>query len=144
MQLTREKHIQYMVKLAPYLLVAVIIQGYLYFHFFPRNLAHDITVFLSIGVAFILAGFCAYDHFHQVILRENYLEIAVRPLKYQEEILYRNIQAYEIIPTRHGFSSVKLFLKDGHAVKIYYLDDAEKFIHIIKKKQSKVSQYPNL
>ncbi len=137
MQMTREKHLQYMVKLVPYLIGAIVLQSYLYFQFFPRDLAHDITVFLSIGVAIILAGFCAHDHFHQVTIRENYLEIAVRPLKYQEEILYRNITAYEIIPTKHGFSSVKLFLRDGNAVKIHYLDDADRFIHIIKKKQAK-------
>lgn len=137
MQITREKHLQYMVRLVPYLIAAIALQGYLYFHFFPQSLAHDITIFLSIGVALILGSFCAHDHFHQVTIRENYLEIAVRPLKYQEEILYRNITAYEIVPTKHGFSSVKLFLKDGNAVKIYYVDDAERFINIIKKKQIK-------
>lgn len=135
MQITREKHVNYMVKLAPYLMVAIVIQSYLYSRFFPGPVAQDIGIFLATGVAMILAGFYAYDHFHQVQLKENYLEISIRPLKYQEEILYRNIESYEIMPTRNGFSNVKLILRDGHAVKIYYLDDAENFIQWIKQKQ---------
>lgn len=137
MQITREKHLQYMVKLIPYLIAAIVVQSYVYFHMFPQHLAQDITVFLGVGVALILLGFGAHDHFHQVKMKENYLEISVKPLKYQEEILYRNITAYEIIPTKHGFASVRLILKDGNAVKIYYLDDAENFIQKIKSKQAK-------
>lgn len=124
-----------MIKLAPYLMVAIVIQTYIYSRFFPGPMAQDIGVFLAVGVALILVGFYAYDHFHQVQLKENYLEIRVRPLQYQEEILYRNITAYEIIPTRHGFSNVKLHLREGHAVKIYYLDDAERFVQWIERKQ---------
>lgn len=137
MDITREKHLSYMVKLAPYLMVAILIQSYLYSRFFPKLMAQDISLFLSVGVAMIMLGFYAYDHFHRVELRDNYLAISIKPLRYQEEILYRNIVAYEIMPTRHGFSNVKLILKDGYAVKIHYVDDAERFIQLIKKKQAR-------
>ena len=136
MQISREKHLQYMVKLVPYLVGAIAVQSYLYFQFFPRDLAQDITIFLTIGVALILAFFMAHNHFHQVEFKENFLEIRIKPLKYQEEILYRNIISYEITPTRHGFATVKLVTKDGKAIQIFYMDDAERFVHGIKKKQA--------
>lgn len=136
MKMTREKHLGYMVKMAPFLLAAVVIQSFLYSHFFEPALARDIGIFLAVGTSMILAAFYAHDHFHQVLLKENYLEIQVRPLKYQEEILYRNIVSYEVVHHKSGFSNVKLHLKHGEPVKIYYLDNADEFIHTIKKKQA--------
>lgn len=136
MQISREKHLQYMVKLVPFLIGAIALQSFVYYRYFPSHLAQDITIFLTIGMALILAFFMAHNHFHQVEFKENFLEIRIKPFKYQEEILYRNIISYEITPTRHGFATVKLTTKDGQAIKIFYMDDAENFIHGIKKKQA--------
>lgn len=135
MRLTREKHLSYMVKLAPLLLLAVVLQSYLYSQFFPQDLARDIGIFLSVGVALILLGFLSYDHFHQVLLAENTIEVSIHPLRYQESILYRSIVAYEVISNRYGFSQVKLELKNGEKIVLRHLDDGEKLIQWIVQKQ---------
>jgi hypothetical protein len=135
MKMTREKHLDYMVKMAPFLLAAVVIQSYIYSRFFEPALARDIGILLAIGTSLILGAFYAHDHFHQVLLKDNYLHIQVKPLKYQEEILYRNITGYQVKNSRHGYGNVTLHLKEGHSVNIYYLDDVEGFIQTIKKKQ---------
>lgn len=137
MEITREKHQQYMVKLTPVLIAAIVIQSIIYYHFFPHDLAHDITIFLATGLTLILLFFTAHNHFHQVNLKENYLEIKISPLKYQEEILYRNITSYEIIPSRNGSSNVRLHVRDGRNFMIFYMDDAESFISQLKKKQAR-------
>lgn len=136
MKMTREKHLEYMVKMAPFLFFAVVIQIFVYAQFFEPVLIQEIGIFLSVGSALILAAFYAHDHFHQVLLKENFLEIRISPLNYQEEILYRNITSYEVTHHKSGFSNVKLHLRDGAPVRLYYLDDAEGFIHAIKKKQA--------
>lgn len=136
MKMTREKHLDYMVKMAPFLFFAVVIQIFVYAQFFEPILARDISIFLSVGTALILAAFYAHDHFHQVLFQPNYLEIRVNPLKYREEILYRNIIGYEITHHPRGFSNVKLLIKNGDPVKLYYIDNGEDFIHTLKKKQT--------
>lgn len=135
MKITREKHSLYMSRLAPLLFLAVVIQSYLYFKFFPAHLAQDITVFLGVGVALILAFFMAHNHFHQVEFRPNYLEIRIPPLKYKEEILYAHIVDMEVKRTRFGFGNVKLYLKDEDVMKIFYVDNAEGFVQMIREKQ---------
>ena len=136
MKMTREKHLDYMVKMAPFLFLAVVAQIFIYAHFFEPILAKEISIFLSVGTSLILGAFYAHDHFHQVLLQPNYLEIQVKPFKYREEILYRNIVGYEI--TRHpkGFSNIKLMVKNGAPIRLYYVDDGDEFIHTLKKKQA--------
>jgi len=136
MKMTREKHLEYIVRMAPLLIIAVALQVYVYAQFFEPVEAREIGIFLAIGTALILGSFYAYDHFHQVLFKENYLQIQVKPLKYQTEILYRNIVGYEITHHPSGFSNVKLLLKHGEPVKLYYLDNGDDFIHAIKKKQA--------
>jgi hypothetical protein len=136
MKMTREKHLDYMVKMAPFLFFAVVIQIFVYAQFFEPVLIREIGIFLSVGSALILAGFYAHDYFHQVLFQPNYLEIRVSPLRYREEILYRNITGYELKNSKHGFGNVTLHLKEGHKVNIYYLDDTEGFVHQIKRKQN--------
>lgn len=133
MEITREKHWQYMTKLTPILAVAVVIQSYLYFRYFPHDLAQDITVFLGIGLSMILGFFGLHNHFHQVELKPNYLRISIKPLKYEEEIVYRDVTGYEVTPSKHGFSTLKLELKDGRSLKIFYVDEVDRIVSNLKK-----------
>lgn len=136
MKMTREKHLEYMVKMAPFLFFAVVIQIFAYAQFFEPVMARDIGIFLSVGTALILAAFYAHDHFHQVLFQPNFLEVKVGPLKYREEILYRHITGYEITNHPGGFSNIKLLKKDGSSIRLYYIDNGEEFIHTLKKKQA--------
>jgi hypothetical protein len=131
MQISREKHMQYMARLIPLLFLALIVQTLLYFHFFPRELASDITVFLAGGLCLLILAFGGHNLLHEVHLRSNYLEIKVRPLGLHQEIFYRDIVDAEVTHSRHGYSSVRLVLRDGREVPIYYIDEGENFLRLI-------------
>lgn len=134
MEITREKHLDYMVRLMPILLLAYLAQILLYLKFAPRQLAIDISVFLAVGLVLIALAFALYDHFHTVLLHRNHLEIKFPIFKYHEEILYQNIQSIEIKATRHAYYNVKLYLRDGQELRLYYLDDVQELKRCIKNR----------
>lgn len=135
MEITREKHLQYMTKMTPILVAALAFQSVVYFHFFPA-LAQDVTIFLSVGLILIIGFFNLHNHFHQVTLKENYVQIKIKPLKYQEDIVYRNITKFDLIPSKHGFSNLRLHVRDGRSFMLFYVDEADKIVSKLKEKQA--------
>lgn len=125
MTLTRDHHHRYMTRMAPLLVVGLIVQCLIYQRFVPMGMATDVSIFVGVGLCLMLAGFCIHNEFHRVQLRENYLELNFSMLNYHQEILYRNITEIDLESTKHGYSNVRLTLKDGSTHRIYYIDQGE-------------------
>ena len=132
MEITREKHMNYLTRLMPVLLLAYIVQSYLYMQWAPKDLAIDVSIFVGVGICLIALCFALYDHFHKVELHRHHLVIGINLLKYREEILYRNIQEVEVEVSKHAFYNVTLTLRDGTIHKIYYLDDVQDLKKMIR------------
>lgn len=132
MRITREKHLSYITRLMPFLILAYIGQSYLYLKFAPRHLAVDVSLFVGVGIVLIALAFTLYDHFHKVTLHHNHLAISIEVLNYQEEILYGHIQSIEVEVSKHAYYNVTLNLRDGRSVKMYYLDDVQDLKHLVK------------
>jgi hypothetical protein len=125
MKLTRDNHHRYMGKLAPLLLLALVVQCILYQRFVPQEMANDVSIFVGVGICLILIGGYIHNEYHRVHLRENYLELKFDLLNYHQEILYRNIVEIDVDSKRHGYSNVKLTLKDGTTHRILYIDQGD-------------------
>lgn len=132
MRITREKHMAYIVKLMPFLLIALVAQCYVYMQWAPYDIALDISIFTGIGLVLTAAGFALYDHFHKVQLHRNHLVVKFALMNYEEEILYRNIQELDVEVTKQAYYNVRLTMKDGSSCKLYYLDDVQDLKSFIK------------
>ncbi len=122
----------YIVKLMPFLLLALVAQCYVYMQWAPFDIALDVSIFMGIGLILIAGGFALYDHFHKVQLHRNHLVIKFALMNYEEEILYRNIQDLDVEVTKHAYYNVTMTMRDGSICKLYYLDDVQDLKSYIK------------
>lgn len=135
MKVTREDHAIYMGRLAPLLLVAYGAQTWCYSRYFSPALAHDISIFLGIGIILIAAAFLIHDLCYIATLHDNHIELKLTPFPYQDEILFQNIEKVEVVKTRFSFSHVKLTTDEGKNIWLYNVDDAHKISETIKNKR---------
>ena len=125
MTITRENHHRYMTRLAPLLVLLLVIQTWLYQRFVPQEMATDVSLFVGVGLVLMLVAFHVHNEYHRVHLRENYLELKFDLLNYHQEILYRKICEIDVQNTKHGYSNVRLTLKDGSTHRIFYIDQGD-------------------
>ena len=135
MKVTRENHAHYMGRLAPLLLAAYVAQTWCYYRFLSPALAHDISIFLGVGIILIAAAFLIHDFCYVATLHDNHLELKLSPFPYQDEILFRDIEEVEVVSTRFAFSHLKLTTDEGKNIWLYNVDDAHKISEAIKNKR---------
>ncbi len=138
MEITRHHHLDHMTKLTPLLILAVVVQSYLYHRFAPAEIALEVTYFLAGSLILLILGYNAHHTFHKVSLKPNYLEIKVSPLKYQEEILYTNIEEVTFDNSRKPYGNLTLTLNCGKKCRIFYVDDVKKICDQIEKRKFKL------
>lgn len=137
MQITRHNHLRYMAKITPFLIVLYVAQVIIYQKFAPAHLSGDVNLLLGIGLAFIILCYQFYDHHHQILFRENYLEVRFDILKMKEEILYQNIVHLELKKKRGYYGHIILYQKDGSMCQPHHVDSPELIIEYIEKKKAK-------
>lgn len=125
MKVTREKHFNYMLKLAPILGLAYIFQTWLYLHYAPEGQAIDVMRLVGILLALLIAGFLFYDRFHEITLHSNSIEISFPPMDYHEEFTLREIQDVEIRTNIFSLSDVIIHLYDDTSLRLRHVDQAE-------------------
>ncbi|MES2525813.1 MAG: hypothetical protein V4598_01950 [Bdellovibrionota bacterium] len=135
MKVTRENHAHYMGRLAPLLLVAYVAQTWCYYRFLSPALAHDISIFLGVGLILIAMAFLIHDFCYVATLHDNHIEFKLHPFTYQDDILFRDIEAVEVVSTRFPFSHLKLTTDEGKNIWLYNVDDAHKISEVIKNKR---------
>lgn len=139
MQITRLHHLRYMAKLTPFLLLLYVIQVLLYQRYAPAHMTGDINLLLGVGLALIILCYQFYDHHHQIIFKENFLEVKFDLLRMKEEILYRNIVHMEISKRKEFYGNIVLHLKDGSTCHLYHIDSPELVMEFIEKRKFRKS-----
>lgn len=130
--ITREKHLDHMVKVVPFIVFCYAIQCFAIYKMSPTEFS---TVSLSIlggTLALMIAGFISYDLKHQVELREHELEISFFGSK--TIISYEDIWSMSVGDPGQSFSSLKLLTKKGKFT-FYFIDHAEKVKSLIEERQ---------
>jgi hypothetical protein len=119
--LTREKHLDHMTKVVPFIVMMFGIQGYL---------LTKINESLGTSAIFVLAGclismitaFITYDVRHQVTFFESHLEIKFLGL--DKKIMYSEVLSVQISESNQTFASLQLKTKQGHH-RFFFVDDAD-------------------
>ncbi len=138
MQITRNNHLRYMAKLNPLLILLYVFQVILYQNFAPAHMVGKINLFLGIGLACIVLCFQFYDHHHQIIFQENYLEVRFDILKMKEEILYQHIVHLELKQKKQKFfGQILLHHKNGNVYQLHHVDSPELVFEYLEKKRAR-------
>lgn len=134
--ITREKHLDHMVKVVPFIVFCYAVQCYVIFQMSPTEFS---TISLSIlggFLALMIAGFITYDLKHKIEFHEQ--ELVVTFLSFKKTISYQDIWSIEITEPGQNFSTL-IFSSENKKHTFYFVDDAEKIKKWIEdKKQSEL------
>lgn len=135
MKLTRDHHLNYVLKITPYLILAFAIQAYLYLKIAPGPITYEVIYLLATGLIFLIVTFATEIFETHADFHRNHMEIKHKLLRTKEEFLYRDIRWVEIKPTRHAFSHLIFTLHDGRQFKLKNVDMAYELKKLIEKKK---------
>jgi uncharacterized membrane protein len=124
--ITREKHLDHMVRVVPLIVFAYAIQCYFISSMSPVEYAVDGLLFLGACLGLMIAGFVTYDLTHIVKLESENLVIEVKWLNIKNEISFVEIKEIVVSQPGESFSGLKLVLHSGKKVNFYFIDDADK------------------
>lgn len=129
--ITREKHLDHMVKVVPFIVFCYAFQCFVILKVSPSSFS---TISLSILGGFIaamIAGFIFYDLKHRVVFNEMNLTI-----QFMNEtcIAYEEIVLIEIKDPGQTFSNLSITTASGKYT-FYFIDNAEKIKILIEEKR---------
>lgn len=136
MKVTREKHLDHMVKVVPLIVMGYALQCYI---ISGMNTSIGSTSILVLGglLGAMIAGFITYDVKHQVTLSEDHLEISF--LAYYVKIPYSEIQEIKKPGNEQNFGTL-IFHCEGSKHRLYFIDDADKVKAFIDEKKTKTTE----
>lgn len=123
MTLTREKHLDHLVRVVPFIVLCYAIQCFVILKVSPQNFS---TIGLSVlggFLALMIAGFITYDLKHKVHFYEHELQISF--LGRSKTIYYDDIWSMDISDPGQSFSTLTLTTSSGKH-SFFFMDEAEK------------------
>jgi predicted membrane chloride channel (bestrophin family) len=126
MQITRNHHATFMVKVMPLLTLCYFIQSYFILKYAPLEMSRDVVAMVGLGLLSVFIYYYLYDRFHEVVLHSSHLVIRIAPLNIQHEYLYREIMDVEIQREKKEFGHVIIHLRNGDKHKLAHVDDASR------------------
>jgi hypothetical protein len=130
--LTREKHLDHMVRVVPFIFFCYAIQCFVVFKISPDHFSTTGLSILGGFLASMVAAFITYDLKYQVRLTEN--EIQVEFFSYKKTVSYEEIKFIDVPDPTENFSSLIIHTYTGKHT-IYFLDDALKIKTWIESKK---------
>lgn len=123
-QVSREKHLDHMIKVVPLIVLAYALQCYIILHVGANTFATDSLIFLGLGLCSMIAGFITYDLHHKVMMNDTHLEISFKLLGYARKFSLNDIKKIDTADPDQNFSTVTIWFKDGNKISIFFADDA--------------------
>ncbi len=136
LKLSREKHLDHMVRVVPLIVMAFAIQCYILSQM-ETALGSSTFIVLGVCLSMMILGFITYDLQHKVEFFDDYM--VVEFLGMHNKIFYSEISKIDVEESHHTFGSIKFFHKHG-SNKCYFVDDVDKLKSFIEEKQKVVSQ----
>ena len=130
-KLTREKHLDHMVRVVPFIVMGYAIQCYV---LMQMSEALGVTSIFFLGACLIsmIGAFITYDVKHQVTFLEDRFEVQFLFLK--KTIYYSEITAVHISESKQTFASLKV-VSNKHTTAFYFVDDADRIKAYLEKDQ---------
>src|SRR6218665_3902162 len=88
-KLTREKHLDHMVRVVPFIVMCYAVQSFIILKMSPTNFSSISLSILGGFLAFMIGGFITYDLKHQVTFHEDHLVMTF--LGWKKIIPYQDI-----------------------------------------------------
>lgn len=133
--LTREKHLDHMVKVVPLIVFAYAIQCYLLAQMGPMGFAVNGLIFLGVCLVSMITGFVVYDLTHAVNFGEEELTVSIKWLGYKKILKYTDILETHVVEPGQSFSSLNLKMMSGKKFTFYFIDEADKIKSWLDKKR---------
>lgn len=119
--LTREKHLDHMVKVVPFIVLMFGIQGHILSKI-SEDIGSSAIFFLAGCLIFMISAFITYDIKHQVTFFEDHL--MVKFLGLSKKVHYEEIVSVFVSESNQSFASVQIKTKsDRHT--FFFVDDAD-------------------
>lgn len=134
--ITREKHLDHMVKVVPLIVFAYAIQCYFIAQMGPVEYATTGLLFLGACLGMMIAAFVTYDLTHIVKLDDEGLSIEMKWLGYRREMKFSELSEIHVSEPGESFSTIKIVSKSGKKYGFYFVDDAEKIKAWIEEKRA--------
>jgi hypothetical protein len=136
MKLTREKHLDHMVRVVPIIVLGYAIQGYII-----KGMDTPIggTCLMVLGglLVSMIIGFITYDVKHTIELQDSQIEIQF--FHWKKVIHYQDILTVENTSPQHHFGTITLKTTKG-TQRFYFVDKAEKVKELLNKKREVPSE----
>lgn len=136
-KISREKHLDHMVRVVPLLVLAYGIQCYFIMSHGPEEFAKNGLFFLGACLVIMISGFITYDLTHVVNFQADHLSISVSWLRYAKEISYHEIKSINVSDPGSNFSTLQLETINGKKYGFYFVDDADKIKQWVEQQKKK-------
>lgn len=133
--ITREKHLDHMVRVVPFIVCAYAIQCYFITRIGTVDFATDGLFFLGGCLVTMIAGFITYDLTHVVKFEEETFSVSVKWLNYKKTYLYTDIASVEISEAGQSFATLTLTTSTGKKMGFYFIDEPDKLKAWLEKKR---------
>lgn len=134
--ITREKHLDHMVRVVPFIVTAYAIQCYFILQLDSQEFGINGLFVLAGMLIAMISSFITYDLTHTVKFQENSLTIAVGWMGYKKEIFYQELLEVEVSDPGQSFSTLQLKTKAGKKYGFYFIDDADKIKKWLEQKRT--------
>ena len=134
--ITREKHLDHMVRVVPFIVTLYAIQCYFIINMEKTAIASDALLFLGLCLITMISSFITYDLTHIVNFTEDKIEISVRWAGYKKTLPICDISKVDVLDPGQSFSTMILTSKNGEKHKFFFIDDADKIKKWLEDKQS--------
>ncbi len=131
MKITREKHLDHMVRIVPLIVMGYAIQCYI-ISGMETPIGSTSLIVLGGLLCMMIAGFVTYDIKHQVVLSDQGLEISF--FHWKRSIPYSQVYTVTNSSPETHFSTITI-LCEKKKLRFYFVDDAAKFCKTIEEKR---------
>jgi hypothetical protein len=125
-QLSREKHLDHMVRVVPFIVGAYLLQCYMVMQIGGSSVARNGIFFLGAALALMILSFIVYDLTHRVTLYDNFLKIEVKWLHFEKIISYQEIKEIKVSDPDQTFSQLRIQTHKDQKITFYFIDEADK------------------
>lgn len=133
--ITREKHLDHMVKVVPFIVCAYALQCFFIMKLGPVEYAIDGLFFLGGCLISMITAFVTYDLTHVVKFHDENFTVSINWLNYHRTYVYQDLTMIEVSEAGQTFATVTLTTRSGKKFGFYFVDEADKIKAWLEKKR---------
>lgn len=132
--ITREKHLDHMTKVVPFIVMCYAIQSFVIMKVAPGDFSSVSLSVLGCFLAAMIGGFITYDLKHSVTLEEDHFVISFFHVNHK--ISYHDIESVHINEPAQSFSNVSVKTPSGKFT-FFFIDEGDKVKAWLEEKRQK-------